>query len=356
MQLLTRHHRRYLLHQLSMLALGATIFLMAMAPHLGNHGSVSSLLHITSEDNEKRNVKTRNEQLNVVNKVKDPTHPTSNKNQTKHPISKDCSCYNSNATKECCFRLTTTAHKFGTILIERMARKGFCQENNKHGNNNLLVASDWSIRLANLHPPSQDSRQVMMTRNWFDALVSGYLYHRSGRECWLNPYGRPWKQERNLPWDKKLISDPITHPFAPRNGRSICRYIVEESEEDGMQAYMDWGLSTFYKEVEEYWVQGQQNVTQDGEPRVMRICYENLVNPSTAENTFNQMADFLFPGGHEYKYPPPKSTAASHSTSKDPDLRNRLGNLARRLDQDVFGGIVLKRQELFGCHSQQKDH
>ena len=342
MQLLTRHRRRCLLHQLSILALGATVFLMAMAPHLGNHGSVSSLLHITSEEDE--------------NKVKDPTYQTNNKNQTKHQFSKDCSCYNSNATKECCFRLTTTAHKFGTILIATMAGKGFHQnKKNKHGSN-VLVARDWRIRLANLHPPSQDSRQVMMTRNWFDALVSGYLYHKSGRECWLNLNGHPWDKDRNLPWDKELISDPVAHPFPPRNGRSICKYIVEESEEDGMRAYMDWGLSTFYKEVEEYWVQGQQNVTQDGEPKVMRICYENLVNPSTAEDTFNQIADFLFPGGHKYQYPPPKSTGgSSHSTSTDPKLRNHLGYLVRQLDKEVFGGIVLERQELFGCHPQQKD-
>jgi hypothetical protein len=29
-----------------------------------------------------------------------------------------------------------------------------------------------------------------MLRNAFEAFVSGYLYHKSGRECWLSPEGQ----------------------------------------------------------------------------------------------------------------------------------------------------------------------
>ena len=38
-------------------------------------------------------------------------------------------------------------------------------------------------------PFTGDYRHVVVTRNWYDAIISGYLYHKSCKERWLDWFG-----------------------------------------------------------------------------------------------------------------------------------------------------------------------
>lgn len=258
-----------------------------------------------------------------------------NNGKETEDVNGSCSCHNSLAARECCFRLCSTAHKFGTALTSSLVLR-----------RRRISDFDYRVSMSNLLKPTGDTRQVLVTRNWYESFVSGYLYHKMGRECWLDQSGKPWKKNPHGLWDTELSY--VGHPYPPPNGRSICRYIAEESEEDGMRVYMDWCLTSFYSEIEHYWREGQKKCTDDRKPQVMHVCYEQLMNSSTAAATFDEIADFLYPGGQNYSYRAPEKLKG-HETSTDVELRERLRDLAKQLDKDVFDGIVARRQALFGC-------
>lgn len=83
-----------------------------------------------------------------------------------------CSCLNSTAPAKCCKRNILRQHKFGWILTRNLF---------KH-----IEGIDLVWLTDKTHPPiDRDYWQVLITRNIQNAVVSGYLYHKSGRECML---------------------------------------------------------------------------------------------------------------------------------------------------------------------------
>ena len=106
-----------------------------------------------------------------------------------------CSCWNSTSTERCCHRAILTAHKFGSflgrkLLAEPLASQGRRIRRPPFSPSLVPVDGDASQR-----QPPPDYRHVGIVRNVFAALVSGYLYHRSGHECWLSPNGKPMKEK-----------------------------------------------------------------------------------------------------------------------------------------------------------------
>lgn len=71
---------------------------------------------------------------------------------------------------------------------------------------------------------------------------TGYQYHSVGNECWLTSRGEPKeKAKAKLPfW---LLDTPDWETYMsyeldpPSNGRNLCQYMADESEETGMRAY-----------------------------------------------------------------------------------------------------------------------
>lgn len=79
--------------------------------------------------------------------------------------------------------------------------------------------------------PANDYRDVLLIRNIYDALVSGYLFHKEGQECDDMGYKGELSLKRWYSWISYEL-DP------PREHRSLCKYIASESEEVGMRAYI----------------------------------------------------------------------------------------------------------------------
>lgn len=274
------------------------------------------------------------------NEVDDDTQPPSQQKQQIPVLSKDqqCSCWNNLAPARCCERKVLRAHKFGHKLLT-----SFYKDYSGSIDSLSLV-----LLVTEKELPAQgvDYRHVLSTRNWYDAMVSGYLYHRSGRECWLWPEGHKRDKLRNDPWDKEVSM----RPNPPRRGRSICQYLDEENEEVGMRTYMDWALTRWYVGIVPY-AQAAMARNQEQE-RTLFVCYEDLVDPQQQEGLYYQLTKFLFPSGIDLPMPvePPESEySGGHATEKDPILRARLSALAERLDADVFHGKVAAANALFGC-------
>jgi hypothetical protein len=96
-----------------------------------------------------------------------------------------------------------------------------------------------------------DFWMILITRNMYHALISGYLYHKTGCECWLGANGQPAsishvRAEHSLNWENNLLA--AMPPVVPRIGRIICKYLAEESEQDGLWAFIEFSLGTVW-----YW-------------------------------------------------------------------------------------------------------
>jgi hypothetical protein len=172
-------------------------------------------------------------------------------------MTSSCDCINPAA--RCCDRTIFRTHKFGTILIGDMFLQ-FRQTDAKYRIHTLPTPKNLDYTL----PTTLDYRHVLVTRNWFDAIVSGYLYHKAGYECTLdyrgNATGRVQHHSQYFDlevqyhlkdWDTDL--QIVQCQIAPCNNRSFCQYLAEEEEETGIRMVMDFALSRWYKGVVPYY-------------------------------------------------------------------------------------------------------
>lgn len=141
-----------------------------------------------------------------------------------------CSCRNPDAKFKCCERRLGRSHKWGCLMSEHLfddykpqVRK--FTEPNQFAHHRLVV-------------PAVDFREVLVLRSIYDSVVSGYLYHVDGRECWKSgtggplQYGPGWRALQGWYDHLSYNLDP------PRNKRSLCQYMADESEFVGMRAYV----------------------------------------------------------------------------------------------------------------------
>jgi hypothetical protein len=277
------------------------------------------------------------------------TNRTTAKNETGRGAR--CSCLNARANGTCCQRAVLRAHKFGHMLTQKLFKP---------------FASTTGILRLPIRPdafpsdPLLDYRHVVMTRNFFETFVSGYLYHKSGKECWLtfNGWRRPrsWG-ERNVDWRKFVrMSGFDLGPYPPRNNRSICRYLADESEEDGMKVYIAVALSRWYSGLNPYLNVSLKRERQlrDEPKRTLFVCLEDASDAESEESTFYRIMNWLYPRGHRYKYPK-KATSkdtshGGHATTTDREVRFRLLQLVRRYDRELFNNSVGKTDAYFDCN------
>lgn len=325
--------------------------------------------------------KARNPTTHKVNRIKgvrtyDPTSTTARPPTLPPPVTRpklkevnvsssvlpvsDCSCSNATAPQHCCERTIFRAHKFGTILVDTLF-DSFRRPTSKHSI--AIQQFPKQVDKNSTLPTKNDYRHVLVTRNWFDAIVSGYLYHKAGYECWMNARGEKKRIVRRDDWDSHLSFHSAAQiPYPSRTNRTICSYLVDESEGDGMRVLMDIALSKWYKGVVPYWkLVHERNETL---PRSLFVCYEDLVDPFQQEQVFHQALDWMFPAGEAKDVSMPvnmKRTldeqkrhtiySGGHSTENDPKQRARLRALVERFDHELFNNTVATSDAIFGCGS-----
>jgi hypothetical protein len=274
---------------------------------------------------------------------------------------RDCSCYNSNATQQCCRREVLRAHKFGFVLAGTLFRAP-----RDRGD----VVLTWEIEPSGLFPKGigssiggggMDYRHVVTARNFTEALVSGYLYHRTGRECWSTLGGRIINPdvEGLTDWPGPVNESMATYPaigsHPPWQNRSLCRFLSDESEEEGMKIYIAYALRHWYRGLSSYYQVSRQR-EQFGVKKSMFVCLEELSDPKRERELYYAMIDFLYPGGHSYPYPrkitpnaAAKPYSGGHATNPEPSLHRRLIDLVRTLDMDVFKNHLSSVDKMIGC-------
>ena len=81
---------------------------------------------------------------------------------------------------------------------------------------------------------------VILVRDLFAATVSGYLYHKTGRECWLNRFGKPNNESgrtktewmMRLDWRKEIRTVPYPEKAAELS--NLCQVLADVDETVGL--------------------------------------------------------------------------------------------------------------------------
>ena len=219
-----------------------------------------------------------------------------------------CSCLNSESRERCCERNFRRCHKMGVTMTRAVFNRRYNPEV-------YLWSRDptemdyWKKGV----PRRRDFRDVLLLRNLKDALVSGYLYHRDGRECHKDGRGRPWNNDGSKWQSVAQWEDAIAYePDPPANGRSLCRYLEGESTEAGMRAYVEYILHSQYVTMFNHLALSKE-VPEIAE-RTLVLCYDDLVDPDRADDTMNAALAFW------YNSTTPSTSAAKDSTSNASQL------------------------------------
>ena len=293
-----------------------------------------------------------------------------------------CTCLNSYAEYgPCCKRVIYRSHKMGSVLVSQLLRK-FGLSQNVMVTDQIPMPRNFSFQ----QEQTLHQRDAVVIRNLQDSIVSGYLYHKQGRECSTNFMGKVKDNFTysmlKVNWTKYLAyqeADELVlteedhrmmeeanvspldqlqwpnHGWEPVGGRNICEYLEEESEEDGLRLFTEFALNYWYGSV----IRFHERVTKKqnpGNPRVLFVCYEDLAgDPVTQARTVQNLMDWLFPGaagsGQTYRVPKKmqQEYMGNHSTSRDPELRQRLAAIVQRLDATLFGNRIARADETTGC-------
>lgn len=186
--------------------------------------------------------------------------------------------------------------------------------------------------------PTVDSKTVVTVRDLFDATVSGYLYHKTGHECWLDHDGIPgnkldryWIHKVN--WNVNVTTVPVPeHLVWP--DYNLCQALeTADSERIGLGIYLEFARKNFYQSIYE--------LSKHNDPPTLSVCMEDMRDHPL--ETAIRIRDFYAGTNMErYKNPKPNqrrlvSPAGGHATNHDPALRKKLYDLARELDCEYFG-------------------
>ena len=92
--------------------------------------------------------------------------------------------------------MCSTTHKWGSVLLR-----------------SLWIKHELPCSYGKHIEPTIANRSVVVARNVLKSVVSGYLYHKSGRECWVDEHGVP----NPLP---KGGNDWLRHKCKKKKGRA----------------------------------------------------------------------------------------------------------------------------------------
>jgi hypothetical protein len=279
-----------------------------------------------------------------------------------------CSCLTATTAgkRHCCRRTFVGVHKGGHLLINQFRQREFphlhtdsvfCRSKSKA--TERLISND----------TEGDYREVVVARDWFEMLVSGYLYHKSGRECWLDLWGNPVTENDSInngasllgyDWQGTVID---AHPLYPwpssltDTNHSLCRYLADSSEEAGLLVYTSFALTRWLLPFRDF----IQSRRLDGSGKKTVYVHMNELDPFSKGYgaLTNRLQHFFAPGKHAVaaKLLPMANTPATsvtvaslqnhsgHDTSHNPYLRARLKTIIRTIDTEMWNDVVAKNHE-----------
>ena len=277
------------------------------------------------------------------------TYATSYDGPTSRLLDGDCSCLNPQSdSHRCCYRSLRRTHKMGSVMTRSLFNEY-----------EPPIRKVWAPETFNYTEgrPATDYRDVLVIRNIFDSIVSGYLFHSEGQECDKTTPDGQTVIKRNGRWYLRHWEHYVKYELdPPANGRTMCRYMADESEDIGMHAYIDFVFNYHYSRgMLSHWGLSQ-GIPEVGD-RTMTVCYEDLMSPERDVATMNRMLDFWYNGsstsGNHEPYagiaPGHVNYSGGHSTTHDPVVRERLKEIAKRVDLEYYSGEIAWADSVLPC-------
>ena len=254
-----------------------------------------------------------------------------------------------------------TTHKFGYELTIKFIEERFQDVLNQtrkfYGETRLDKV--FQLRIA----PRVDEPFVTVVRDMIDATVSGYLYHKTGHECWIDHNGRPnpspkggndWLRREN--WTERVSKVPVvqdaeTISFPQYN---LCQALNATNETIGMGIYLEFARNSFYRSAA-----ALRSRTEDP---TLFVCFEEMAERpdeterrirSFFEEAQQRQRNVTAPtnDGHRRRL---FSYNGGHSTDHNPVLRARLRAIAREADCTYFGCETKAWNDSLNCTSEEE--
>ena len=208
---------------------------------------------------------------------------------------------------------------------------------------------------------SANTKVVMFARNILESVVSGYLYHKSGRECWLDAFGDPegtpgtdyyawshfflsWPAYGSNFWKQRIDDKEGRYKDSTKN---LCEILRDTDMQIGVWIYSQVVYDHYYRDALhafEYFTRRGQNV--------LYLCMEDV-----QRNVPDAVARMrAFRNGEAIPASPRRSNkqvggnyAGGHSTSKNKRLREKLKAIVRDVDREQLGSKLARLQQIFRC-------
>ena len=281
--------------------------------------------------------------------------------QAHSTASQTCNC--SDAKCRRCQRGTVQVHKMGVTLMNTVMWKYFPKtyqtaeivQHEKLGGKMRALETVRKLKA--------DYRHVVVTRNFYDSLLSGYLYHRRHMECELDWFGKPgfkgWLLDNKLEdWERRIMRNTpearrVRHPWPPGRARDLCTYLSEESERDGVRVYLEWAKHIYLDPLMEF--VHTRRAAEQGEPKTLFVCYEDFL--ADYEATVQKVGQWFVPGSQPLDVTPndgvtdrdKRDNKDAHATDRNPELRTRLKDIIRELDEKLFEGAIATADAELAC-------
>lgn len=270
-----------------------------------------------------------------------------------------CSCHTETKSirrkDPCCRRNIYGVHKGGHLFVSQF-RERFLPTVPS-----VFVRSNSTNTERMLQKNDLDYRELFVARDLYEMIVSGYLYHKSGRECWLDMFGNVQENENLLTqgtWESPIQHWNIKWSWPTVNNRSLCHYLSQESEADGILVYTSYAIERWYRPFYEL----VDNRKQDRPMRTLFLDLQRLSDPLQQETLLREVRHFLAPNATNYRTPSTNEESASpssknhavsasvthdhgHDSNHDLILRSRLTNHIRKVDEVVWDGWITKHHQ-----------
>ena len=212
-------------------------------------------------------------------------------------------------------------HKFGFVLGRKLAKHVWGHEKApqvKDPNHNVTKPS------------------IFLVRNLFDAVVSGYLYHKAGKECTVQ--ARSNRHMRKPHREVKDWSKHVSQNFTKAESHThICKVLQHRTERDGVYLYAEFAWRLWYQPYEEF-------VCRQHEFPLMRVPFEDLVREQSNLTVTGIAKHFLARG----EMLQTNGYHGAHATSRDVRLRQRVRALVEEADKHVLKS-ALSQSKLQTC-------
>jgi hypothetical protein len=258
-----------------------------------------------------------------------------------------------------CQRAFLVVHKMGYVYAEDIVKRVYPRDRVVH--REIVGLPAWTDGFNKVYrTPKTDYRHVLVTRDFQEAVLSGYFYHRTGRECWLNWNGERGVNGTNFPgwlmkqtaWSNRITAaNRKLFPVPPARGRNLCRFLMEEPPRVGFRAYLEWTYNLHLAPLWSFY-QDRQRSESGRVKKTLHVCYDEIVNDydeSIASFTRHFGLDEKVDRSRGYTAATRQASAANHGTAKNETLKEELKALYHELDKMLFDGRLSKWNDALGC-------